>query len=183
MWCSLSCKRDHDTQVALINDIATLTRKCKKCGLIKPLEVDFYLLPGNRRRRECRTCVMAGNAERGLKPDTADKRRTKHLMGLYGITSGEYEQLLTAQGGRCAVCRRPPLRTRLAVDHDHRTGFIRGLLCNHCNLRVIGKQVSPDVFRSAAEYLGTPPARQTLGDRIVPNSPTKKRTKRKRRTI
>ncbi len=44
-------------------------------------------------------------------------------------------------------------KTRLAVDHDHKTGEVRGLLCNHCNLRVIGRARDAYLFRMAAEYL------------------------------
>lgn len=45
----------------------------------------------------------------------------------------KYQKLLESQGGRCAVCRQEPSKTALAVDHDHDTGLVRGLLCSRCN--------------------------------------------------
>ncbi len=50
---------------------------------------------------------------------------------------GDYETLLAAQDGVCALCRRPPRTRRLDRDHDHRTGNYRGLLCARCN-RALG---------------------------------------------
>lgn len=182
-WCSLSCKREFGSEVVLLNDIATLVRTCVTCGLPKPLAADFYMTSTGTRRRECRACHMAGNVERLAVPDTADKRRNQHLMGLYGISSAQYEELLQAQQGVCAVCGKPPLRKRLSVDHDHVTGEIRGLLCNYCNLRVIGKARDAGLYRRAAHYLEDPPARRTLKDHRVPKGrkATPRRRKAKRR--
>lgn len=55
----------------------------------------------------------------------------------YGITLEEYEIVFRRQNGVCAFCGRRPSRNRLAVDHDHRTGRFRGLLCTPCN-RALG---------------------------------------------
>lgn len=65
--------------------------------------------------------------------------RNDHLRRKYGLTGDEYDRLLAAQGGLCAICRQPERLMgrgrvrRLAVDHDHRTGRVRGLLCASCN--------------------------------------------------
>jgi hypothetical protein len=56
------------------------------------------------------------------------------LQHSYGISVREYNAMLEAQGGLCSICGRPPRKRRLAVDHDHVTGKIRGLLCTCCNL-------------------------------------------------
>ena len=50
-----------------------------------------------------------------------------------GVTVEDYDRLLAAQGGGCAICGNPPKTRRLDVDHDHRTGKVRGLLCHRCN--------------------------------------------------
>lgn len=53
----------------------------------------------------------------------------------YGITGEQYWALYEAQGGRCAICRWASGKTkRLAVDHDHETGQVLGLLCGRCNV-------------------------------------------------
>lgn len=58
-------------------------------------------------------------------------RRIGRKSRLY-LTLEQYDALLKAQDGKCAVCHQPG--TNLAVDHDHATGEIRGLLCRGCNL-------------------------------------------------
>lgn len=50
-----------------------------------------------------------------------------------GVDPAEYERLLAAQDGHCALCPSRPKTRRLHVDHDHETGAIRGLLCFGCN--------------------------------------------------
>jgi hypothetical protein len=52
----------------------------------------------------------------------------------YGLTPREYNALLRAQSGVCAICGQPPAANKiLCVDHDHKTDEVRGLLCNNCN--------------------------------------------------
>lgn len=82
----------------------------------------------------------------------------------YGITQVEYDLLYAAQGGRCAICRRAIGKVkRLAVDHDHKTGKVRGLLCGPCNnmLGLVARD-DPEVFDRAADYLRNPPAYEVL---------------------
>src|SRR5262245_57445902 len=62
-----------------------------------------------------------------------DPRLRSVELKRYGITLAEYDALLEKQGGVCAICRKHSKR-RLCVDHCHRTGMIRGLLCDSCNL-------------------------------------------------
>lgn len=90
--------------------------------------------------------------------DKKERAREGHLRRTYGIGIQEYDKMLTDQGGRCFICQRPEevFSTRLAVDHDHNTGEIRGLLCSHCNHRVIGRHRNPEILLRAGTYL-TPP--------------------------
>lgn len=68
----------------------------------------------------------------------AQMSRVHHLKVWYGITEAQYQCLLVGQNGVCALCGSPPKTRRLAVDHDHQTGRVRGLLCDPCN-RSLGK--------------------------------------------
>lgn len=84
----------------------------------------------------------------------------------YGLEPGEYDVLLAAQGGRCAICGNRPGRKRLAVDHDHQTGEVRGLLCERDNHRLLGgAKDSLSILRRAVAYLEQPPARAALAQR------------------
>lgn len=65
------------------------------------------------------------------------KAHERHVQRTYGLAPGEYEAMLERQGGVCAICGKRPVTIRLAVDHDHVTGRVRGLLCKRCN-RALG---------------------------------------------
>ncbi|AUV62016.1 endonuclease VII [Mycobacterium phage SWU2] len=104
-----------------------------------------------------------------------------HLWENFGITDTEYWAIYEAQGGVCYICERAKGlgpgeyikgRKRLAVDHDHKTGIIRGLLCASCNRRVLGHlRDEPQALVRAAYYLIHPPAVEVIGVRIVPGGP------------
>lgn len=108
----------------------------------------------------------------------AESPRAGHLRRTYGITEAQYDVLLKFQGGKCFICRRPPAKRRLEVDHDHKSGLIRGLLCWFCNKKVIGSATDPAIFARATEYLTDPPARHLIGGVIVPPKKRKRRTRR-----
>lgn len=88
----------------------------------------------------------------------------------YGITPEEYWAIYEYQGGFCYICRRANGKTvRLCVDHDHVTGFIRGLLCKACNT-FLGRQARDNwgAFVNGQTYLAQPPAFAVIGQRKVP---------------
>lgn len=105
-------------------------------------------------------------------------KRNYMIKYTYGITPEQYQQLLEKQNYSCAVCGKheTDFARKLAIDHDHQTNEIFGLLCQTCNHTLIGKHRNPELFLKAAEYL-----RQGTGW-IVPDRKKKKRgRKRKRR--
>jgi hypothetical protein len=90
-----------------------------------------------------------------------DRLRNAYLKKQYGITVEQYEEMLAAQGGACAICGRTEdgihPRTgkprRLAVDHCHDTGRVRGLLCLACNSAIGLLRHDEEVLLLALEYL------------------------------
>jgi len=101
-----------------------------------------------------------------------------HLRRKYGITEDQYNDLLRSQNGRCAVCNKAAssFKNRLAVDHDHHSGLVRGLLCNFCNRRIVGrhrKELGAELLLAAYNYLMS-----DYPGWVVP--PKVKRKKRKR---
>ena len=81
-----------------------------------------------------------------------ERRRDQDLRRLYGISLATYRQMFALGKGLCWICDRPPKRS-LHVDHDHKTGVVRGLLCFLCNRKLIGRRRDPRLFERAADYL------------------------------
>ena len=90
----------------------------------------------------------------------------------YGITMENYQQIYEAQGRRCAICRiATGAAKRLAVDHDHETGEVRGLLCAPCNRYLARLKNSPEAFARGLAYFIDPPARAVLPQRAEVDGP------------
>lgn len=71
--------------------------------------------------------------QRNNKSKASDIWHNAHLRREYGIGMEDYNRMLANQDGRCAICKAAPLGRRFAVDHNHTTGVVRGLLCLKCN--------------------------------------------------
>lgn len=99
------------------------------------------------------------------------------LQREYGISLAQYNKVLKYQGGACAICRSPPGRTRLSVDHCHRTGLLRGLLCHRCNRAIGHFQDSAEKLERAAHYLIVPPFHTVFG--ILTTAPGRVGTKKR----
>jgi Recombination endonuclease VII len=87
------------------------------------------------------------------------ERRFRHkLKDRFGLTSDQYYQLLKEQNFRCAGCLRKPseLKIRLAVDHCHDTGKIRGLLCTRCNYLLGRLEDTFEGSKRLSTYLSKP---------------------------
>lgn len=81
-------------------------------------------------------------------------QRRYDLKRLCGLTIDEYDRLLATQGGVCAICKETcPTGRRLATDHDHASGRVRGLLCARCNPMLGYAQDDPRRLAAGAEYL------------------------------
>lgn len=80
--------------------------------------------------------------------------RRNSLKSKYGITPGQYEEMLVSQGGVCAICGSHPIAEQLlSVDHCHTTGKVRGLLCQSCNIGIGHFEDSPSILEKAISYL------------------------------
>ncbi len=96
--------------------------------------------------------IRAKNRERNrtLTPET---RRRHMLSHRYGITMQEFDAMVEAQEGACAICGDVPTKGVLTVDHDHDTGVIRGLLCRRCN-SWLSLFENERMYAAALAYLG-----------------------------
>lgn len=122
--------------------------------------------PGERWCAGCQSFVplfyCSGSRCKACNSSAAHERR---LETMYGITPEEYRRIFhDVQGGRCAVCRNQPRSIRFAVDHDHKTGEVRGILCKRCNHDLLGGgHDSIDTLWNAIVYLIHPPAQRAEG--------------------
>jgi hypothetical protein len=93
------------------------------------------------------------------------KAREHQLRYKFGITLEEYNQINQSQGGVCAICEGvnttrtkgttsgKNIKMSLAVDHNHKTGKVRGLLCSNCNTSLGSFKDNPALLRKAISYL------------------------------
>lgn len=97
-----------------------------------------------------------------------DARRTARNQGFH-LPEDHYAELLKFQGGRCAICGNKPRTRKLARDHNHKTGAVRGLLCGRCNRNLLGAAHDDvKILQAAVAYLTSPPyprlVRQMAGE-------------------
>lgn len=141
-------------------------KTCPRCGKRKSID-DFYPRKPNgyhtaTHRTWCKKCDS--RAQKSSRTD-AKKRYHKNykLEKKFGINLAEYESILARQSGMCAICGATPdkdsMKHGLAVDHDHASGKVRGLLCRHCNIGLgkLGDNLSG--LMRAVNYL-----KNSLGD-------------------
>lgn len=124
------------------------TKHCPKCEVVKSIS-EFTK---NKHQTDglypyCRECKY-----KHAKDDYKINGWAKHIRNTYNISVEEYNALLEAQNGVCAICKEAH-KHALCVDHDHDTGEIRGLLCKPCNVAIGNMKDEPERLRKAAEYL------------------------------
>lgn len=100
-------------------------------------------------------------AQREARKGNPDRFKSYSLKRDYGISLAEYEELFKKQNGRCAICGCDDKSERsnnngykrLSVDHCHRSGTVRGLLCQMCNQGIGALEDSAGLLRKAADYI------------------------------
>ncbi|MFE6285234.1 endonuclease VII domain-containing protein [Streptomyces sp. NPDC057877] len=111
---------------------------CRSCGEIKPhSEWHRNATASDGLSMSCKTCRAA-------------KGRADHLKRQYGLTEAERDQMVASQMGLCVICLKAPA---VHVDHCHKTGRVRGVLCFNCNSAIGKLGDDPDAVRRAAAYL------------------------------
>lgn len=122
--------------------------KCARCGFDKPAEA----FPRNKNTRSGRHCYCRAchNAQTRASKIGQGGSRKYHLKRRYGITLDEFDALLAKQGSLCPICLKRPAAH---VDHDHRTGKVRGILCEMCNGGLGQFRDDPETIERAIEYL------------------------------
>lgn len=112
-------------------------KKCNVCKNQKTLD-SFHKRSESKdgKASTCIPCARIRDKEwREKNPEKVVSNNIKSKLRLgYNLTVEDYNVMLAKQKGVCAICETPcPTKRSLAVDHDHKTGLVRGLLCTNCN--------------------------------------------------
>lgn len=153
--CSEDCKLEYLRRRALARRRAKnpqSVRDCEICG--RP----FAVPPSHPRVPHCgQACRRKARARRAHRSGAAERRNRTSVAARYGLSPADYAALLASQGGRCAICdTTSPGRSgskHFAIDHDHQTGRVRGLLCNGCNMALGALGDDPARLAAAIAYL------------------------------
>lgn len=141
-------------------------KTCTKCQIEKPLSSFHKDVKGILGvRSHCKECVKEYNRRytqmyperraaqnkkfRAANPTYEQDRKRKHK---YGVTPTDFQMMLDSQSGGCAICKKPVDRSG-HLDHCHRTGKVRGILCSNCNRGIGHMQECPTILMSAIEYI------------------------------
>lgn len=127
-------------------------KRCPTCAEWKPL-TEFYKnrsMPDGL-NQYCKPCWKEYMRPREIKRVRADPRRPSYQK--FGLTRAEFEAMVEAHDGACAICKGNRAKRALHIDHDHETGRIRGLLCGKCNLGLGHARDSVERLRRAIVYL------------------------------
>lgn len=141
------------------------SKKCACCGEVKPT-TEFTRHKKREKRgfySYCKEC--ANKRTKKYQLDNPEKCKIMYskinLKKLYGLTIEDVERILKNQNYKCAICGREIFlhgayvdKSKIArVDHDHKTGKVRGLLCNECNRGIGFLKDNPMLLANAIKYL------------------------------
>lgn len=90
---------------------------------------------------------------RKYKEKNPNAKRNSTYKRKYGITLAEYDVMFEDQNGTCSICKLPEINRRLAVDHDHKTGKVRSLLCTRCNMVIGLMEENTESLNNAIKYI------------------------------
>ena len=139
-------------------------RMCIVCKTAKPFE-DFY--DGYKAKKQryatnkkylhsrCKNCDHARVREyhNNNRDKITKQQLIRHRFREYGLTEEEYNNMILSQNNLCAICNNPSKNKALAIDHNHKTGKVRGLLCMNCNTGIGFLKDDITILNNAIKYL------------------------------
>lgn len=147
-------------------------KACTQCKAIKPV-AEFPACKTNRNGLHswCFSCKRARSKAYQDRPDVKERMRSyrrewarqpkqraqnkrNRIRRVFGLTPQQLNQMKVDQQGLCAICFQPePLKRSLAIDHDHVTGKVRGLLCTRCNTALGMIQEDVEILINMTAYI------------------------------
>jgi hypothetical protein len=163
-------------------EILLQAKRCRKCKVIKPLsEFENNKKRKDGKGARCHECENERDRKyRAENKEKQNKRQRRWLaahpekkkeykkkfpwkpspevsrrgtLKQYGLTTSDYNRMVEQQDGVCAICGSDNKGKNLNVDHDHKTGRVRGLLCNHCNWGLGHMKDDTGILEKAIGYL------------------------------
>jgi hypothetical protein len=139
-----------------------VTKECTKCKIKKDIS-NFNSRGGSQKhlyKSRCKECLNDFNQDwRKYNPDKVRVYRAKDKWSFdkrvrrHGITKEEFWNMYESQEGKCAICLQDIAAENSAIDHNHTTGKIRGILCKSCNRGIGLLKDSHEVLSRASDYL------------------------------
>lgn len=137
------------------NGIKGVRPKCKECMRI--LEKKKYGENDEFRWSKLSKQAIKLRTDPEHKARHQESQRRWHLKSNYGLTTEAFDAMVASQGGGCAICGIKPEtgvpKTRMVVDHCHKTNTVRGILCNLCNTAIGKFHDNVSKLESAIRYL------------------------------
>jgi hypothetical protein len=136
------------------------TKVCLECKEEKPIEAFGYTKKPYR-NSYCKTCKNKKREANGRINGRNKKRDTYKRMKKFGISVEEYNGMLEEQNNKCEICgihiedykNSSKIPRNFAVDHNHITGEVRGLLCSNCNTALGSFKENLEALQKAIDYL------------------------------
>ena len=140
-------KRNKSRHADAMHEIPS-TKICSTCR--RELEIEFF----------CKNSYSADGYRSQCQMCRRKYRRSYHLGKKYDLTPDEYNIILDKQGFVCAICGMEEISLGvdgkprpLSVDHDHKTGIVRELLCQECNFKIGKIEMAAETESRMIEYL------------------------------
>ena len=135
----------------------TVEKTCTICGEVKSID-NFSIInkEKNYRQGECRQCKNKHQTDKRQGTMQETKRtKKKRLKSKYNLSIEQYSEMIILQDSKCKICNNhiDDNKSKVCVDHNHTTGKVRGLLCNHCNSMLGFAKDNIETLKEAIVYL------------------------------
>jgi hypothetical protein len=155
--CKVCIREDNKATDLTLKPGERAQKTCIRCGETKEVNAENFNKQKTHRYGVASVCKACTQKHAKVKRQTEEGRlsaKNTRLKSSYGITIAEYNDMLSAQGGRCACCGRHGTEvTRLVLDHDHFSGKVREIICDDCNIALAMFNEDTKTMKSAIAYL------------------------------
>ena len=132
-----------------------IRKTCTKCGGDFPATVEYFHRNTDHGKKglysRCKTCKNKYNKK--WKKDNPNWQKNNKLQKKYNISFEDMNNLLDEQNNKCKICGREFNGIESCVDHNHKTGKVRGMLCHACNMGIGYLKEDKNILKNAIKYL------------------------------